>query len=380
MLNKEKVFTINNLDEKDASVALLLIPGLGNRRFLKLRARFGSSLNVWSRATPDNLSSLVPENVVKKILAGPDYEGLARLKNRLEAMKAWMVFIDDPEYPLSLKEIDNPPVVIFGLGAKEALKQRAIAIVGSRKASSYGLRVCASLARDLVQEGFTIVSGLAMGIDACAHKAALDSNGRTIAVKGCGLDVNYPQRNAQLAEKIKNKGAVISEFFPGVTAEPGNFPRRNRIISALSLAVIVVEGGLRSGSLITAYLGLEQGKEVMAVPGSIFSYGSRGCHKLIKEGAALVESAKDVLDALNMIAVTDDRRPNVGSAFDKVGSSSQTAIIVDKLKGGPQHIDEIASACSIPVAKVASILLELELQDVAVAHGNGVYSLMNMDE
>jgi len=380
MLNKEKVFVPGTIDERDASIALLQIPGLGNKRFFRLRKGFGSALDVWRNATKDNLSSYVPPRVASSILMGPNLKKLTQLKNTLRQMGAWLMFFDDPDFPRSLKQIDNPPALIFGMGHRKSLCEKCIAIVGSRKASTYGLKVCAYLAGALVKEGFTIVSGLALGIDSCAHKAALDYGGLTVAVKGCGLDVGYPQKNVRLSHRIVDSGAVITEFFPGVIAEPGNFPARNRIISGLSLGVIVVEAGVKSGSLITAYLALEQGKEVMAIPGNIYSYGSKGCHKLIKEGAALVESVNDVLDALNLASVAELGKGGDENLFTRNALSQEAAIIVDKLKAGPQHIDEIASGCSISVSKVASILLELELKNVTTALGNGMYSLKNIDE
>ncbi len=379
LLDKEKDFMeiSSLLDEKEATLALLMIKGLGPKRFFKLKDYYGSALNVWQKATRDSLSSLVPDNVSVSIQKGPDVAKLKDLREKIEQNDFWLLFYNDPDYPQLLLKIADPPVVLFGMGQKEAITKDAVAIVGSRKASTYGRKVCRKIAKALSAHGVSVVSGLAIGIDACAHEAALDAGGLTIAVKGCGLDVEYPLRNVSLSRRIAERGAVISEFFPGTVAEPGNFPARNRIISGLSLGVVVIEAGLRSGSLITAYLALEQGREVMATPGSIFSYGSKGCHKLIKEGAQLIESPQDVMEVLNMSWL--QHKGQQGSNLDKGVSeqdlSSDASIVVDKLEAYPQHIDEISIRCNMPVAAVASILLELEMKDLVESHGSGMYSL-----
>ncbi len=378
-MDKVKVFMQVDMSEKDATLSLLMIKGLGSKRFFRLKEAFGSALDVWRHASKKGLKDLVPDSVANAILKGPDEKGLKRLKETCKRKGFWLLFYNDPDYPPSLRHIHDPPAVLFGAGNRKVLSSRCVAIVGSRKSSTYGQRICASIAKSLSEAGLTIVSGLALGIDACAHRAAVDSGGLTIAVKGCGLDVKYPMRNAFLAEKIAENGAVISEFFPEVVAEPGNFPARNRIISGLSLGVVVVEAGVKSGSLITAYLALDQGREVMAVPGSVFSYGSKGCHKLIKEGAGLVESAKDVLETLGL----DQWDANTNSR-DKAQKmpviSGETGKVIDKLGADPQHIDEIAVKCSMPASKVASILTELELKDLVTCWGSGMYSLIKSNE
>ena len=365
------------MDEKEATLALMMIRGLGPKRFFKLKDFYGSALNVWQKATRDSLLSLVPDSVSMGIQNGPDVARLKDLRRKIKENNFWLLFYNDPEYPQLLLNISDPPVVLFGVGQKEAISKEAVAIVGSRKASTYGRKVCRKIAEALSAHGISVVSGLAIGIDACAHQAALDAGGQTVAVKGCGLDVEYPLRNVSLSRKIAERGAVISEFFPGTVAEPGNFPARNRIISGLSLGVVVIEAGLRSGSLITAYLALEQGREVMAIPGSVFSYGSRGCHRLIKEGAQLVESPQDVMDALNMPWLQQKGQPgsSLDEGFSEQDLSSDAAIVVDKLEAYPQHIDEISIRCNMPVAAVASILLELEMKDLVASHGSGMYSL-----
>ncbi len=365
---------LNEMDEKDAILALLLIPQIGSVRFFGLLKRAGSIKDFWLARDYKIFQEILPKNVIEVVKKGPDLKSVRDLKDKLSKFSIWTIFYDDNCYPPLLKSIYNPPPLLFGKGEKKYLVNDCISIVGSRKASSYGLKIAKQLARELSEAGFSIVSGLALGIDTAAHKGALEAGGVTIAVKGCGLDINYPFKNNRLLQEIEEKGVVISEFFPGVPPEPGNFPSRNRIISGLSKAVIVVEAGIKSGSIITAKLALEQGREVMAVPGSIYSQMSKGCHELIRQGATLVESAKDVLDILEI------QSKNVGDkdhSQKKIFLNDDMLKVVDNLEAEPQHIDEIAYRCHMPVSKVVAILLELELMEVVAFHGAGRYSLIN---
>lgn len=365
------------LTMQDATLALMAVPGIGCTLYARMVKRFGSPLEVWHSTAPALRSiKSVPEKVISLIVKGPDLEGLASVRDNLLSMGAWVVTVHDPEYPSQLRDISQAPPVIFGLGDMKVLQGKCLAMVGSRKASTYGRRVAEEFAGGLSRHGYCIVSGLAPGIDSAAHKGALAGGGPTVAVKGCGLDVNYPARNQALSEKIAGNGAVITEFFPGTSPEPHNFPARNRIISGLSRGVLVVEAGLKSGSLITAYLGLEQGKDVMAVPGSIFSYNSLGCHHLIREGAALVASVHEVMEEL----VGDFFEKGLAQAPDKVKVSSllpEEQRIVDKLEAEPQHIDEIAARCHMPAAMAGTVLLRLELKGLAMSHAGGKYSIKN---
>ena len=369
MVKKDDVLEI----ERDAALALYSIRGIGPIRFLRLLKRFGSPQRCWKSRDPEALGEILPERIVSIILRGPDVNGLSRLKDDLEEKSIWWLYVKDEEYPQFLLDIPNPPPIIFGIGDKTLLKKDAIAIVGSRKASSYGVRVCEEMALGLAEKGLLVISGLALGIDSSAHRAALKS-GKTLAVKGCGVDYDYPVRNHSLFEEIVKNGAVISELLPGTPPEPGNFPARNRIIAALSRAVLVIEAGKRSGSLITAYLAVEYGKDVMAIPGSIYSYNSKGCHKLIKEGAYLVESVRDVLDILNLDNLPEKKNEEV---YEKeMDFSPNMKLVIDKLEAEPQHIDDIARRCGLSASLVSSILLELELMDVVMAHSGGRYSII----
>jgi DNA processing protein len=273
----------------------------------------------------------------------------------------------DTDYPQILKEIANPPPVLFVQGSVAILQTRQIAIVGSRYPSHTGIEIARNFAKHFVELGFTITSGLALGIDTASHQGALTC-GKTIAILGCGLDQIYPAANKKLAtEIIDNGGALVSEFPIGIKPKAGNFPSRNRIISGLSLGVLVVEAAASSGALITAEIAAEQGREVFAVPGSIYNMKTKGCHKLIKQGAKLVDSANDVLEELNLLL----NRPVINkSCFE----DQKTGTILSNVALAPEHIellsyinshvtsvDEIVINSKHPVHKVSNILVQLEL-------------------
>src|SRR3989441_5401384 len=276
----------------------------------------------------------------------------------------------DEHYPAWLRAIPDPPPVLYCDGSLEPGDRQAVAIVGSRQATPYGLRVTDALARELSALGFTIVSGFARGIDAAAHRAALASGGRTVAVLGCGLDVDYPSGHASLRTEIAGSGAVLTEFAPGTAPFATNFPRRNRIISGLALGVVVVEAGEDSGSLITARLALEQGREVFAVPGPIDAPTSRGPHGLLKQGAKLVETVDDIVEELLPQLERPLLRP--ARAAGPAPTCSRRADAHDLTPGErgvlglvseePRHLDELTEQSRLPAAEVARILLGLELK------------------
>ena len=271
----------------------------------------------------------------------------------------------DERYPAWLRAIPDPPAVFYCDGLPEPRDRQAVAIVGSRRATPYGLRATETLARELSGAGFTIVSGFARGIDAAAHRAALEAGGRTIAVLGCGLDVAYPPGHARLREEIAKCGAVITEFAPGTPPWASNFPRRNRIISGLSLGVVVVEAAEDSGSLITARLALEQGREVFAVPGPVDAPLSRGPHGLIKQGAKLVETVDDIVEELLPqldSASVPKRRPVLSKATEIPNLSPEERLVWDQMSREPLHLDELTEHSGLTPAGVAGILLGLELK------------------
>ena len=260
---------------------------------------------------------------------------------------------DDADYPSALTTISDPPPFLYVRGAILPVDAMAVAIVGARRATEYGKAAARRLAADLAACGVTIISGMALGIDGAAHQGALDAGGRTIAVLGCGPDLAYPRSHALLMREILRRGAVISEFPPETPPRAEQFPQRNRIISGMANGVVIVEGRMNSGSLITADFALEQGREVFAVPGNIFEETSRAPHRLLIQGARLVESAGDILDELGWARGSPDR-PSI------VVQDALERPVWTQLTLAPQHLDRIAALCGQPVAVVSRVLLALE--------------------
>jgi DNA processing protein len=288
----------------------------------------------------------------------------------------WIVTLADDTYPRALLEIPDPPALLYGMGRIDLLQCAAIAIVGSRNASGQGERNAENFAKALSDSGLTIVSGLAIGIDAAAHRGGLAGACSSIAVLGTGIDVVYPQRNASLAAELAERGATISEFQLGTPAIAHNFPRRNRLISGLARGCLVVEAALGSGSLITARTAADQGREVFAIPGSIHSPLSKGCHALIKSGAKLVESAEDVLAELS------------GYSRTAYASTTQVAPIVEAAASGllahmghdPVDVDSLCTRAGMSAEQVSSELLRLELDGRITALPGGLYQRLEKGE
>jgi DNA processing protein len=282
------------------------------------------------------------------------------------------ISIEDGNYPKRLKEIKDPPKILYCLGEVKS-EENCFAIVGARKCTNYGKEIASRIASDLAEAGLTIVSGFAPGIDTMAHRAAIERRKRTIAVLGTGLDEKsiYPKSNLKLIDKIlENGGAIISEFEPGTHGTKYTFPQRNRIISGLSLGVLVVEARMQSGALITANYAKEQGRKVFAVPGSIFSQTSKGCHFLIKNGAKLVESAEDILMELGI------RKKEVGKKEIK-GETPEENLILEVLKEGALDVEKIIEKTKLPPSKVASILSILEIEGKIKNLGGNIYAIGN---
>jgi len=283
----------------------------------------------------------------------------------LKAQEGKVIDLGDERYPELLRAIHDPPAVLYCDGLPEPSDRQAVAIVGSRLATPYGLRVTEELARALSRQGFTIVSGFARGIDAAAHCAALAAGGRTIAVLGCGLDVDYPPGHAPLRAEIAGSGAVLTEFDPGTPPRATNFPRRNRIISGLALGVVVVEAAEDSGSLITARLALEQGREVFAVPGPIDVPTSRGTHGLIKQGAKLVETVDDIVEELlpQLDRPLQTLKTEPIAALSEHGELSPSErTVLHLMSREPLHLDDLTERSRLTTPTVAGILLGLELK------------------
>jgi len=307
----------------------------------------------------------VDKKLAGKILRERDPEFATRQLNQLNAHNASALTFWDRAYPEGLKQIFDPPVVLFQKGSLQPEDSVSIAVVGTRSPSSYGAQVTEKLTRELVKVGFTIVSGLARGIDTIAHRTALKADGRTIAVLGSGLDLIYPAENRRLALEIEASGAVLTEYPFGTKPDASNFPKRNRIISGLTLGTLVVEAGTKSGALITANFATEQGREVFAVPGPITSRRSAGTNHLIKEGARLVQGLDDILQELDLkLRALRKMETTANGATVPKNLSRDEQQLWELLTDEPQHIDVLSQKMGEPSSRVLSLLLTLELKDV----------------
>ena len=357
-------------DDLPYRIALYGASGIGTVRYRILLKHFKTASEVWSLSRKDlekTLGNKLAEQFVSyRLKTNPE-----ELFNKIKNSGIITIFDEDRDYPKLLKQIEGRPAMIFVKGELLPIDQKAVAVVGSRKVTSYGREVTESLVRDLVQVGLTIVSGMARGIDSIAHRAALDAGGRTIAVLGGGLNQIYPAENINLAKEIEKSGAVVSEYLPDVPSIPGNFPARNRIIAGLSLGVVVTEADEKSGSLITAGFAAEQGREVFAVPGPVYSRLTRGPASLIKDGAKLVMNASDVLEELKL---------DVGFRMSDIreikGDTKEEQTIINLLGDGPAHIDDIVRRTGWETKKVSTLLSMLELKGKVRSVGNGSYSLV----
>jgi DNA processing protein len=362
-------------DPKDLRfpLALLRAPGVGPRTFEALVGRFGSAAQVFA-APVEALGGLGLGRDALAWLRKPDWERVEADLRWLEGPGCHCLGLDDPAYPASLREIADPPPLLFVRGAAEALGGRQLAVVGSRNPSPMGVRFARDFARDLTQAGFAVTSGLALGVDAAAHRGALEAGGLTFAVAGTGLDQVYPRSHQSLAESILAQGgALVSEFPIGTPPQAGNFPRRNRIISGLALGVLVVEAALKSGSLITARLAAEQGREVFALPGSINDPLARGCNHLIKQGAKLVEAVDDILEEFSVArlsAAPPARQREEGGDLD-----AESRRLLKYIAYAPTSVDTLVAATGNAPEAIASLLLALELQGHIVS-ADGGYSRM----
>ena len=285
-------------DEELHWIALRLVPGLGTRTSARLVERFRTVQAIFRASRTELEAAGVSGAVAQSIASGCTFEDAADQRQKMVDCDARLVTIGDPRYPQPLREIFDPPILLFARGRLELLETLSLAVVGTRRPTPYGLAVAERISADLSHAGLTIVSGMARGIDAAAHKGALAQTGDTIAVLGCGVDIVYPVENKKIAADLAARGLLVSEFPMGATAFPQNFPIRNRIISGMSLGVLVVEGAQYSGSAITAKLAIDQGREVFAIPGNITSKLSWGPNLLIKQGAHLVQDWNDVVAEL----------------------------------------------------------------------------------
>ncbi|WP_030138962.1 DNA-processing protein DprA [Pseudomonas fluorescens] len=347
--------------ELEARLRLHRLPELGPKRFMTLMEAFGSASKAISAPASAWRALGLPATCAEARRVPEIRDGAGHALAWLDGPAQHLLMWDQPEYPALLAQISDPPPLLFVAGDPSILEKPQLAMVGSRRASRPGMDTAAAFSRSLAGAGFVITSGLALGIDAAAHQAALDVGGQTVGVLGTGLENFYPQRNRRLAEAMIAQGsAVVSEFPLDAAPHASNFPRRNRIISGLSLGVLVVEASVASGSLITARLAAEQGREVYAIPGSIHHPGARGCHQLIRDGAALVETVEHILEALR--------------GWQRLPLASEpvpvTHPLLRLLHAAPQTSEALADASGWGLSKVLAALTELEMDGRATCeHG-----------
>lgn len=345
---------------------LSLLPGLGDESFRRLLFDFGSPEQILN-AGRAALGKIIPARLADAICSGGAGDGLYTVSNWLDDPVNCVVTLADAHYPRALLQIPDPPPLLYVKGRVALIDHPALAIVGSRNATPQGVATAESFAKVLSDSGLTIVSGLALGIDAAAHRGGLAGRARSVAVVGTGLDIVYPARNRTLAHALAAHGALVSEFALGTPPLGSNFPRRNRLLSGLARGCLVVEAAPQSGSLITARLANEQGREVFAVPGSIHSPLSRGCHLLIKEGAKLVESAHDVLEELGLPGLVAE------SNTTKSMVHASANMLLDHLGFDPCDIDTLATRSGLGTAAIASMLTQLEIEGLVAALPGGRY-------
>ena len=355
---------MNTHDKKIAWLSLYLIPGLGNTVLKRLIEKLGDPEAVFEADLAElmNVEGL-RRDIAKKIMnRSLSTEAEEELRNA-EKCHARIIAYTDPSYPVFLREIYNPPILLYAKGREIPLAQTFVGVVGSRNPTHYGRKASETIAFGLASRGAGVVSGLAKGIDSAAHRGCLRGNGFTIAVVGTGIDVVYPASNKELFKQIEANGVIVSEFPIGTHPEPKNFPIRNRIISGLSRGTVVVEATRNSGSLITASLALDQGRDVFAVPGSIDSFKSTGTHFLIKQGAKLIENADDILDEFGFAGKGTVGRGIPGDTGAPDRDMDEFEKKVYEIIGDyPMHMDNIVRLGKMEVGKVAGILMKMELE------------------
>jgi DNA processing protein len=338
-------------------VGFNLVKGIGAVRLQALRDHFGDLSVAWQAPADALQSAGLSPRLAEKVVQIRAGLNLDKFMSRMAAQGIQVLTWEDELYPKRLKEIDQPPPVLYMRGEMRPDDFWSVAVVGTRRVSAYGRQVADELAMFLANSGVTIISGLARGVDAIAHQAALKAGGRTIAVLGCGVDRIYPPEHIQLAEKMIASGAIMSDYAPGTPPDASNFPPRNRIISGLSMATVVVEAGETSGALITAQFAIDQGREVFAVPGNILAPQSKGTNRLIAEGAHPLLSAQDLLDVLDLRRVTEQRE------VQKILPGNETEEkLLRVLTHEPMHMDDIRNQTGLPIERVSATLVMMELK------------------
>jgi len=368
-------------------VAFHQVSGLGPATFAKMEARFGDLETAWHASLSDLVAAGVPRKVAGATEQFRDQNEPDEVMGKLEQLGITAFHLRHPEYPSQLTETPAAPSVVYVKGEMLAADEKAIAVVGSRDATPYGLEMTRRISYDLAKAGVTVVSGLARGIDTAAHRAALEAGGRTMAILGSGLDRVYPQRNIPISEKIIENGALLTEYPPGVSALPQHFPRRNRVISGLCHGVLVVEAAFKSGAMLTVNWALEQDRDVFAVPGSALSEKSKGTNWLIQQGAKLTTVSDDIFEELNIARMPDIELESPKGSGENGSEDSEFALdnlarennvlsierrVIDLLERaeGSMHVDDITRTLGEAAAAVSSVLVMLELRGSAQQVGS----------
>ncbi len=358
-------------DQTPFWVGLSRVPGIGPARTRRLLDCFGSAEAAWCATRADLLASGLDHKSTEALIETRRTLDLHAEMRRLEKAGVQVLTWESEHYPVRLREVDDAPPVLYVRGELSPADSWAVAVVGTRRATAYGREATARLAGGLAEKGITIVSGLARGIDSIAHRSALESGGRTIAVLGSGPDIIYPPENSMLVRQMLDEGTgvVLSEYPPGADPEPMNFPPRNRIISGLSLGVLVVEADMKSGALITVGFALDQGRDVFAVPGPITARMSEGTNDLIKRGAKCVTCVEDVLEELGVQTVTEHVEAARTLPADPV-----ERMVLDLLQECPLHVDELTNRMGLPASTVSAVLTMMELKGMVRNLGGMQYS------
>jgi DNA processing protein len=359
---------MSELDPRAYWVGFNLVKGIGSVRFKALLSHFGDPAAAWAAPAGELRQVGLPARIVEALIGLRSEIDLEQVWDRIQHSKVTVLTWDDPAYPRLLNEIDQPPPVLYVLGQLDPRDDWAAAVVGTRRVTAYGRQVTAELAGALARGGATVVSGLARGVDGIAHQAALDAGGRTLAVLGSGVDAIYPPEHRRLAEAIAHSGAIISDYPLGTKPDAANFPPRNRIVSGLSRAVVVVEAGQTSGALITASFAADQGREVYAVPGPIYSPQSKGTNALLRQGAQPLLDFNDLLAALNL-----EQAHHQQAARTALPGDATEAQLYSLLSREPLHVDELRAQANLPVEKVSAALALMELKGLVRQVGGMQY-------
>ncbi len=345
-----------------------LVRGIGPVRLRVLLEVFGDVRSAWEAPRPELEAVGLDRRSLRNLLRAREQVDLQQVVEKMEAAGAHALTWESPGYPALLRQVPDAPPVLFVKGEILPSDEWAVGLVGTRRATAYGKQVARHLAEELARSGVTVVSGMARGVDAMAHRAALEAGGRTLAVLGCGVDRIYPPEHRALAAEIAANGALISDYPIGEPPEAKNFPPRNRIISGLSLGVVVVEAGLQSGALITADFAADQGREVFAVPGNILNHGAQGCNRLLRDGCNIVTEPRDILEVLRLNHAVEQQEARI-----ILPENATEATLIEQLSFEPVHVDDLARETALPIETVSSTLVMMELKGMVRQVGRMEY-------